>query len=64
MLDSTDGYCHYSHNATGVAGGSLIPLIHCRNLYTDESVCSGHKFHACFLPSKGKATREGNLTFF
>lgn len=52
MLYSTDRYYAYSHNATGVAGGSLIPLIHCRNLYTGESICGGHKFHASFLPNK------------
>lgn len=58
MLFSEDRYSHYSHNATGGAGGSLITLIHCRNLHTGESICDGHKLNVSLLkkrkePGKG-----------
>lgn len=52
MLYSEDRYCPYSHNATGVAGGSLITLIHCRNLHTGESICDDHKLNASFFKKK------------
>lgn len=52
MLYSEDRYCPYSRNTTGVAGASLITLIHCRNLHTVESICDGHKLNVSFIKKK------------
>lgn len=60
MLYNVDIFYLYSHNATGVSGEFLIPLIYCRNLYTSSSVCGGHRFRASFH-SKKKQTKSDFL---
>lgn len=63
MLYNIYRHCHYSHNATGVAGGSLIPQIYCENLYTGECICGGHLFRASFLPKKMQQGKRIWLSF-